>query len=158
MNNKELFEQLMNQEKELQFESFSMDTAQTIGFSIMNKAKASQLPVTIDITRHGQQLFHVALEGSTADNDAWIVRKNRLVNRVSHSSYLIATKLLISGKTIEESLLLNEAEFAPHGGAFPIIIKDTGVIGTITVSGLASEDDHQLVVDAIRDYVNYHHL
>jgi uncharacterized protein (UPF0303 family) len=154
MNNKDLLEQLMNQEQELQFETFSIDAAHAIGLSIMETAKAASHPVAIDITRHGQQLFHVALEGATADNDAWIKRKSNLVNRVCHSSYLMSTKLTISGKTIEESLLLSEAEFAPHGGSFPIIIKDTGVIGTITVSGLASADDHTLVVDAIREYLN----
>lgn len=153
MTNQELLVELENQEQELQFESFSMETAHSIGLSIMKVAKAAKHPIAIDITRHGQQLFHVALEGATADNDAWIKRKSNLVNRVCHSSYYMSTQLLIKGKTIEEALLLNESEYAPHGGSFPIIIKNTGVIGTITVSGLASKDDHKLVVDAIRSYL-----
>jgi len=154
MNNRELLQELESQEKELQFESFSIDTAHLIGLSIVAVAKKANHPVAIDITRHGQQLFHVALEGASPDNDAWIKRKSNLVNRVGHSSYYMSTKLSISGKTIEEALLLSEAEYAPHGGSFPIIIKNTGVIGTITVSGLASKDDHKLVIDAIRDYLN----
>jgi len=153
MNTKELLDQLIKEEQELQFDSFSIEAAHTIGLSIMNVAKEANLPITIDVTRHGHQLFHIALEGSSADNDAWIKRKSQLVNRVSHSSYYVSTKLALSGKTIEESLLLSEADFAPHGGSFPIIIKHTGVIGTITVSGLASADDHRLVVDAIRAYL-----
>jgi len=153
MNNNDLLEQLIKEEQELQFDFFSMETAHTIGLSIMKVGKDAKYPIAIDITRHGQQLFHIALEGSTPDNDAWIKRKSQLVNRVSHSSYYVSTKLAISGKTIEESLLISGAEFAPHGGSFPIIIKNTGVIGTITVSGLASADDHKLVVDAIRGYL-----
>ena len=154
MTNNELLKELLNQEKELQFETFSMETAHLIGLSIMNTGKTANLPITIDITRHGQQLFHVALEGSSHDNDCWIKRKSNLVNRVSHSSYYMSILLSIKGKTIEESLLLKESDYAPHGGSFPIIIKDTGVIGTITVSGLASADDHKLVVDAIRDFLS----
>jgi uncharacterized protein (UPF0303 family) len=57
------------------------------------------------------------------------------------------------GKRIEEAYLISESEYAPHGGCFPVMIKDTGLIGTITVSGLPQEEDHKLVVEAIRDYL-----
>jgi uncharacterized protein (UPF0303 family) len=57
------------------------------------------------------------------------------------------------GKTIEEKFLLPESEYAPHGGCFPILLKGTGMIGTLTVSGLAQEDDHKLVTAAIRHYL-----
>jgi uncharacterized protein (UPF0303 family) len=57
------------------------------------------------------------------------------------------------GRRLEEAYLLSESDYAPHGGCFPVIVKDTGVIGTITVSGLAQEDDHKLVVQAITDYL-----
>lgn len=42
-------------------------------------------------------------------------------------------------KTLEEKYYVSEQEYAAHGGAFPLIIKDVGVVGTITVSGLAQE-------------------
>lgn len=153
MTNKELLTKIASQEKELIFNTFSINTAHEIGLALMEVGKSNGYPITIDITRHSHQLFHMALEGSSADNDAWIKRKSNLVNRVGHSSYYMSTRLAIEGKTIEEALLLNESEFAPHGGSFPIIIKDTGIIGTITVSGLASADDHQLVVDVIRTFI-----
>ncbi len=62
-------------------------------------------------------------------------------------------RLKSKGKSIEESYLISESEYAPHGGCFPIIVKDTGMVGTITVSGLPQEEDHKLVVQAIRDYL-----
>jgi uncharacterized protein (UPF0303 family) len=34
-----------------------------------------------------------------------------------------------------------------------MIVKGTGLIGTVTVSGLPQEEDHKLVVQAIRDYL-----
>jgi uncharacterized protein (UPF0303 family) len=57
------------------------------------------------------------------------------------------------GKRIEEAYLIPETEYAPHGGCFPVIVKGTGVVGTITVSGLPQEEDHKLVVQALRDYL-----
>ena len=51
------------------------------------------LPVTIDIRRHGQQLFHAALPGTTAENDSWIERKVNVVNRFAAASYLVGRRL-----------------------------------------------------------------
>lgn len=142
------------QEQMLQFDSFSYERALEIGMKLVEKAKAENKPVAIDITRHSQQLFHVGLPGSSADNDAWIKRKSNVVNRFGHSSRYVGMRLEKKGSTMEESSLLDSWDYAPHGGSFPIIIKDTGVIGTITVSGLPSVEDHQMVVDVLAEYLN----
>jgi uncharacterized protein (UPF0303 family) len=54
---------------------------------------------------------------------------------------------------LEEAYQISESHYAAHGGCFPIIVKGTGMVGTITVSGLAQEEDHKLVVQAIREYL-----
>ncbi len=41
---------------------------------------------------------------------------------------------------------VHEEEYAFHGGSFPIIVKGTGLVGTLTISGLAQELDHALAV------------
>ena len=56
-------------------------------------------------------------------------------------------------KRIEEVYLVLESDYTPHGSCFPVIIKDTGVIGAITVSELGQEEDYKLVVQTIRDYL-----
>jgi uncharacterized protein (UPF0303 family) len=57
------------------------------------------------------------------------------------------------GQTMEEKYLISSGEFAAHGGAFPLIIRGVGVVGTITVSGLPQEEDHQLVVATLRKFL-----
>lgn len=140
---------LLRQEETLQFERFTNETAYELGTRMVEAARAEEKAVTIDIRRNGQQLFHVALPGTSADNDAWIQRKNRVVNRFGHSSFYIGRRYASRGTTIGESALLDEARYAPHGGAFPIIIRAVGVVGTITVSGLPQEEDHAFVVRMI---------
>jgi uncharacterized protein (UPF0303 family) len=54
------------------FGRFDNTDAWNLGSAMVAAATERSLPVTIDIRRRGHQLFHVALVGTTADNDAWI--------------------------------------------------------------------------------------
>ena len=153
MDYKALLDELKKQEQQLQFTAFSNEDAVTIGMSLYRMAKERDLPITIDITRCGQQLFHLAMPGTSADNDQWVIRKCRLVNRFQMSSFRLGAELRSLGMTLEERYELSHYEYAAHGGCFPILIKGTGMVGTITVSGLAQEDDHALVVEAIRNFL-----
>ncbi|HAE43709.1 MAG TPA: heme-degrading domain-containing protein [Clostridiales bacterium] len=148
-----LLKKLMKQEETLVFDTFSLEMAHEIGERLYQKAYERRLPVAIDITRCGQQLYHAALPGSTADNDAWILRKSRVVMRFGQSSYYWGAYLEHSKKSMEEDFYLSSSEYAPHGGSFPITLRNTGVIGTITVSGLPSEEDHALVVEVLEEYL-----
>ena len=150
---KEILEELLLEEQQLQFSAFNEDSAWQIGCWLVDYAVKNALPITIDIRRGEQQLFHASRPGASADNDEWVKRKVQLVNRFGHSSYYLGQLLKSEGKTIEEKFLLSEREYAPHGGCFPILLKGTGMLGTLTVSGLAQEDDHKVAVAAISHYL-----
>jgi uncharacterized protein (UPF0303 family) len=145
-------EELLAQEAELQFERFDNDTALALGQALVDAARRDGLAVTVDVRRGEQQLFHAALPGTAADNDAWIERKNRVVRRFGHSSFYVGRQL--KGTTMEEKFLLDGTRFAAHGGAFPVIVRDVGVVGTVTVSGLPQAEDHQLVVAVLRAFLS----
>ena len=149
----DILKQLLQEEQDLQYSSFNEDTAWKLGTQLVEQARSKRLPVTIDITRGAHQLFHASLPGTSADNDEWIKRKVRLVNRFGHSSLYMGQLLKHKGKSIEEAYLISERDYGPHGGCFPIIVKNTGMVGTITVSGLSQDEDHKLVVQAIRQYL-----
>ncbi|HET9906015.1 MAG TPA: heme-degrading domain-containing protein [Anaerolineales bacterium] len=149
----DLLKQLLDEEQELQFSTFNEKTAWQVGSLLVEYASSQGLPVTIDITRGQHQLFHASLSGTSADNDEWVKRKVRLVYRFGHSSFYLGQMLKSKGKRIEEAYLISENEYAPHGGCFPVIVRGTGMVGTITVSGLPQEEDHKLVVQAIRNYL-----
>ena len=148
-----LLQELLQQEKDIQFETFTNETALAVGMALFEAAKNDGKAVAIDIARNGQQLFHFAMSGTSSDNGEWIKRKNRVVNRFGHSSFYIGTSLRSAERTMEEKYLLPSSEYAAHGGAFPLIIKNVGVVGTITVSGLPQQEDHALVVNTLRQFL-----
>ncbi|MEU2622827.1 heme-degrading domain-containing protein [Streptomyces sp. NPDC007157] len=146
-------EELEKQERLLVFRQFTHDDAWALGSLLVEMARERQAPVAIDIHRAGQQLFHAALPGSTPDNDAWITRKRRVVERYGSASYLVGARFRAKGTTFEESSRLDPDAYAAHGGSFPITVENVGVIGSVTVSGLPQLHDHRFVVEALERFL-----
>lgn len=144
--------ELEEQERRLTLPQFTYDDAWALGTLLVELARERNAPVAIDIRRAGQQLFHAALPGSTADNDAWIDRKRRVVERYAASSLLIGTRFRAKNTTFEDSSRLDPDVYAAHGGAFPITVEGAGVIGTVVVSGLPQLEDHAMVVEALERF------
>jgi uncharacterized protein (UPF0303 family) len=141
---------LAAEEAELQFTSFTNDDAWELGTALAAFARRQGAPVAIDISRNHHQLFHVALPGATPDNDAWIARKTRVVDRFGHSTLYMRQASVERGTTFEEQFGLDPMRYAAHGGAFPVIVRSVGPIGVVVVSGLPQLEDHRLVVAALR--------
>lgn len=144
--------ELEEQERRLTLPHFTYDDAWALGTLLVELARERNAPVAIDIRRAGQQLFHAALPGSTPDNDAWIDRKRRVVERYAASSLLVGTRFRAKNTTFEDSSRLDPDVYAAHGGAFPITVEGAGVIGTVVVSGLPQLEDHAMVVEALEHF------
>ncbi|MER7698484.1 MULTISPECIES: heme-degrading domain-containing protein [unclassified Streptomyces] len=144
--------ELIAQERRLTLPRFGHDDAYALGGLLVALARKRHAPVAIDIRRGAQQLFHAALPGSSADNDAWIDRKRKVVERYGESSYLVGARFRAKGTTFEESSRLDPETYAAHGGSFPIAVEGAGVIGTVTVSGLPQAEDHAMVVEALEQF------
>lgn len=149
----QLLEQLLQQEKELQFSEFTNKTAYLVGAAITERALREGKLVAIDIRRNGQLLFHAKLDGTGPNNDQWIKRKINVANHFDHSSYYMHVLYKSLNTTIQENAYLDPIDYAAEGGSFPIVIKNVGSIGTISVSGLPGEDDHALIVSVLKDFL-----
>lgn len=146
-------EELAAQEARLVFDRFDDDTAWELGVALRATASAAGAPVAIWIMRNGQRLFHAALPGATADNDGWLERKSAVVDRYGRSSLHVGTQFRAAGKTFEDSSRLDPDRYAAHGGAFPVIVRGVGCVGTIAVSGLPQREDHRLVVETLETFL-----
>ena len=100
-----------------------------------------------------QQLFHVALPGTTINNDHWVRRKAAVVYRFGHSSLYMGVSCRQRGLTLAERYHVDPARIRRHGGAFPIRVRGVGLVGTVTVSGLPEEEDHRLVVTTLERFL-----
>ncbi len=146
-------DELRLQEESLVFSSFTNEEAIALGLRLIEAGRAENLAITVDVRRGDQQVFHAALAGTSADNDAWVERKVRLVKRVGMSSFRMGCQLRASGRSLSEALLLSEHEYAAHGGAFPVVVRNVGLVGVVTVSGLPQRQDHALVVRVLTEWL-----
>lgn len=149
-------ERIERQERELRLPRLDAQFAWELGSRLRALAVERGLGVVIDIRRFNQPLFYAALEGTTPDNPEWVRRKSNVVARYHRSSYAIGLNLKQKDESLEERGL-STADFAPHGGSFPLYVEGAGIVGSVTVSGLPQRDDHQLVVEALCGLLNRDH-
>ncbi len=140
------------QEAELTFPAFDCDTAWRLGLRLRTLAVERGYALVIAIRRFGQPhhpLFYAALAGTTPDNARWVQRKSNLVARFHRSSYAIGLALQQSGRSFGERYNLPDADYAAHGGSFPLHIAGSGIVGAVSVSGLPQREDHNLLIEAL---------
>ncbi len=154
MNKSNLIQKYDDELETLQFDAFTSQTALDIGTWLITLAKEKGYSISMDISRFNHQLFHFSFDGTTPDKDMWVRRKKNVVQHFYKSSIYMAEKIKVDGSNLHDKYGLHPKDYAAIGGSFPIIIKHVGVIGTITVSGLTPEEDHQLVILAIDRYLN----
>ncbi|GFN16922.1 hypothetical protein AtubIFM56815_005084 [Aspergillus tubingensis] len=160
------------------FPTFTSSTAWTLGLAlrerILSLPPTQRKPALISITLTGGSEPHVIFQcatepGTVADNEVWVRRKRNTVLRWGVSSWLMRQKMLSSSgaeaSEVEAAFVRKFAltstggggaadEFAIHGGAFPIRVRGVdGIVGVVVVSGLKQEDDHQVVVETVREVI-----
>lgn len=140
---------LARQEQALVLPHFDNDVAWRIGTTLRDLALQRKFAVALDVRGFGYPLFYAALEGTSPANLDWVRRKGNVVAHFLRSSYAVGLDLRQKKTDLLEKHGLSFADYAAHGGSFPIHVEHAGVIGSVTVSGLPQRDDHELVVEAL---------
>lgn len=142
---------VLDQEQELRLPSFGHDEAWQLGCRLVRLATERRLPVAVAIDLGEQHVFRCGLPGSSADNDAWLTRKAATVRRWGHASYWMSLRTAPMTRPYARLGVAPEV-YAFAGGAFPLAIGGA-LVGVVGVSGLPQEDDHALVVEALRAHL-----
>jgi uncharacterized protein (UPF0303 family) len=145
-------QELLRQEEDFSFSSFTNEDAIALGQEMLKIATSQKAPVIVQI-RIGQQIiFHAALAGTTTENDWWINRKARVVEKFNHSSIYVRVSFEEKNQTFEEHSGLDNELYAAHGGGFPIIVTGQGVVGVALVSGLPQVEDHKMIIQGLTNF------
>lgn len=148
-------EVLKKQEELLQFESFDHEEAYRLGTFMVNYAKEHGITIAVSICmNNGCIVFQYCPDGTNLLNQKWMQRKFNLVKMMERSS-LLSFKLLKNNQETLESHGLSQGEYALCGGGFPIRIKGSRpVLGAIIASNLYHVEDHEFIVDCLREFLD----
>ncbi|MGG1948272.1 heme-degrading domain-containing protein [Trinickia sp. NRRL B-1857] len=128
--------------------TFGAEVARKLGEIAVNIAARRTLPIVVSVKSMHRTLFYCALEGSCADNDKWIRRKENTVLHFGKSSLEVGTMLRREGRTLAESGL-SEEHYTVYGGGVPLRVASAGIVGVMSVSGLEDFKDHELVIETL---------
>lgn len=142
-------DRLALQEQRLQFTAFDHDTAWALGDGIRALAAQRRTPVTVEVRVGGHLAFFHAMAGTPPANADWARRKRNTVELMHRSSYRVGREMARDNSSLEAMMGLPTRDYCAHGGAVPLRVAGTGVVGVVTVSGLPERDDHTLAIEVI---------
>lgn len=140
--------ELEAQFNDLRFSSLSHEDALALGMDLAARAEERNWPLAVSVFIGDQHVFRYACPGTTSENDDWIERKRKTVYRFQEPSFLVGQRLIAQGKEFHEETGLDHS-FAAHGGGFPLFVGEK-FVGAVIASGVPQQDDHAIVVEALR--------
>ena len=141
------------QEELLRFPHFSRQDTWELGQLMVSRILQEHLKLSASIRlASGLVLFQYLPEGTTANNENWMTRKFNVVRDLEISSLLNSLRLDKKKQTLLDRSL-DPALYAKSGGAFPIRVTGTGVIGAVIVSGLPHLADHDFLVESLSRFL-----
>jgi uncharacterized protein (UPF0303 family) len=146
-------DEVLAQEARLQFPACSYDDCIAIGQWLLARAVERDLSVTIEVWRGERLVFRAARAGTNKHNDLYLAGKRKVVEHFGHATMYERLRHEADGTTFAARTSLQFPEYAPNGGGFPLIVRGTGPVGVVLVSGLAQQDDHALIVEALDAYL-----
>ena len=137
-------------EKELEFSSFSRADAAALGAMLDEEGRMCGYPIAMEITINGLVVFRYFQDGCPPDSHNWLMRKRRVIDSQGMGSLRFGKQLEEAGESLEDHKL-NSIDYAPGGGGLPIVLRGTGMVGSVCVSGCPDHlMDQRIVVAGMR--------
>lgn len=150
---KEMLEQCIQEEKKYQFDHFSHEDARKLGELLYEESLQCERSVGVEIRINGESVYRFISDDCNHENGKWLSAKANTVEMMNMSSLRVGCQLFLDGETLLNKKM-NDQDYGTLGGGFPLILKGTGMIGTICVSGLWHEEDHKLIIRVLDRFIN----
>ena len=139
------------QENALVFDRLNAADALAIGQAILALSLEwfPGRPIAIHIEKDEHPLFVYFMDGTTAGNADWVIKKKNVVRRFGHSSWMVRQQFLERQADFHKETGLDPDLYRAEGGAVPLVLRGKGRIGTLIVSGLEGWEDHVLAVGGL---------
>lgn len=145
-------ELILEQEKKTALPHFGLNDLNPFIETLKKIGGEDYEKVCVLIKLNHRVIFFHAGQHTTNENNIWIGKKERAVDLFDHSS--LYEKYL--NKDHEDQFFkdsgLSPKDIAIVGGGLPLIITGTGIVGSLIISGLTDEGDHDLGYRALLDY------
>ncbi|OPB95776.1 heme-degrading domain-containing protein [Elizabethkingia occulta] len=136
--------------RRIELDSFSNRIAFDMGVKIIDLAKSRNQHIAVEVCRLNQTVFLYVDDTLPVDKHNWLRRKANISRQFEESSLSVKKDLKDGNMTLEKTFGLDEKDFLAKGGAIPVFIKNGGMIAVITVSGLHDEEDHNIIIEALK--------
>ena len=137
--------------KKIELDSFNNRIGLEMGLAIVNLAKERNQNVAVKIERLNHTIFLFVADNLPADKHLWLRRKANVTKHFEESSLSVKNDLINGNMTLEKTFALDEKEYLAKGGSIPIFVKNAGMIAIISVSGLHDEEDHKIIIEALKE-------
>ena len=137
--------------RRIELESFSNRIAFDMGVKIIDLAKSRNQHIAVEICRLNQTVFLYVDDTLPVDKHNWLRRKANIARQFEESSLSVKNDLKEGSMGLEKTFGLDGKDFLAKGGAIPIFVKKAGMIAVVTVSGLHDEEDHNIIIEALKE-------
>ena len=136
--------------RRIELDSFSNRIAFDMGVKIIDLAKSRNQHIAVEVCRLNQTVFLYVDDTLPVDKHNWLRRTAHISRQFEESSLSVKNDLKDGNMALEKTFGLDEKDFLAKGGAIPVFIKNGGMIAVITVSGLHDEEDHNIIIEALK--------
>ena len=144
------YETLTELENELVYPSFSRADAMELGTILYRESFQYGFPIAVEITINGLVVYRCFQDGVAPQSDKWLAYKRNVVEAQGMGSLRFGMLLEKNGETPEDCKM-DPSTSACGGGGMQILIQDTGMIGSICVSGCPDHlVDQEIITNGMR--------
>lgn len=145
---------ISRQEELLRFEKLTQDDCLQLGLKIIETTLRDYgTGVSVRIDLDGVTCFYHLMGEASLSNDWWMQKKLNGCMKTGKSSFLNYLEIEALGHVDEHPWAKNQGNYALRGGCIPLKNKDGELLGFAVVSGLPQVDDHQMLANAIAEYL-----